>query len=305
MKTSANFELTVTVIALVGLVVYWLLAAPHFEASRVLTEPLLPGGFDGVMAAVPFAIWFYLAIEGGAMSAEEMVNPQRDIPKGFLTGMATLLIMAALTLFLTAGIADVDAISAVDFPLPLALSAIYGDGSLPVLLMSGIGLFGLVASLHGIIVGYSRQAYAMARTGYLPKFLAKLDPKHHTPVWSLVLPGIVCLFTALTGLTDMVITIACYGSVIMYITSLAAFFILRHKEPELKRPFRVSSLLIPVVSMITAIFCLVSLLMASSSVLPYVIGIYVVAILYYFVHGNKHIRPFEEEFGVLDELDEG
>ena len=239
------------------------------------------------------------------MSAEEMVNPQRDIPKGFLTGMATLLIMAALTLFLTAGIADVDAISAVDFPLPLALSAIYGDGSLPVLLMSGIGLFGLVASLHGIIVGYSRQAYAMARTGYLPKFLAKLDPKHHTPVWSLVLPGIVCLFTALTGLTDMVITIACYGSVIMYITSLAAFFILRHKEPELKRPFRVSSLLIPVVSMITAIFCLVSLLMASSSVLPYVIGIYVVAILYYFVHGNKHIRPFEEEFGVLDELDEG
>ena len=45
--------------------------------------------------------------------------------------------------------------------------------------------------------------------------------------------------------------------------------------------------------------------MASSSVLPYVIGIYVVAILYYFVHGNKHIRPFEEEFGVLDELDEG
>ena len=305
MKTSANFELTVTVIALVGLVVYWLLAAPHFEASRVLTEPLLPGGFDGVMAAVPFAIWFYLAIEGGAMSAEEMVNPQRDIPKGFLTGMATLLIMAALTLFLTAGIADVDAISAVDFPLPLALSAIYGDGSLPVLLMSGIGLFGLGASLHGIIVGYSRQAYAMARTGYLPKFLAKLDPKHHTPVWSLVLPGIVCLFTALTGLTDMVITIACYGSVIMYITSLAAFFILRHKEPELKRPFRVSSLLIPVVSMITAIFCLVSLLMASSSVLPYVIGIYVVAILYYFVHGNKHIRPFEEEFGVLDELDEG
>ena len=145
----------------------------------------------------------------------------------------------------------------------------------------------------------------MARTGYLPKFLAKLDPKHHTPVWSLVLPGIVCLFTALTGLTDMVITIACYGSVIMYITSLTAFFILRHKEPELKRPFRVSSLLIPVVSMITAIFCLVSLLMASSSVLPYVIGIYVVAILYYFVHGNKHIRPFEEEFGVLDELDEG
>lgn len=304
MKTSATFELTVTIIALAGLVVYWLLAAPHFDASRVLTTPLLPNGFGGVMAAVPFAIWFFLAIEGGAMSAEEMVDPQHDIPKGFLSGMATLLVMAALTLFLTAGIADVSAISAVDFPLPMALATAYGDGSLPVLLMSGIGLFGLVASLHGIIVGYSRQTYAMARTGYLPKFLAHLDEKHHTPVWALVLPGIVCLFTALTGLTDLVITIACYGSVVMYLTSLVSFFILRHKEPALKRPFRVPSLVIPAISVIMAVFCLVSLLMASSAVLPYVVGIYAVAIAYYFLHGNRHIRPFEEEFGVLDDLDE-
>lgn len=303
MKTSATFELAVTVIALLGLIIYWGLAAPHFDAARILTTPFLPHGFDGVMAAVPFAIWFFLAIEGGAMSAEEMVDPQRDIPKGFLSGMATLLVMAVLTLFLTAGIADVDAVAAVDFPLPLALSAAYGEGSLPVLLMSGIGLFGLVASLHGIIVGYSRQTYAMARTGYLPKFLARLDEKHHTPVWALVLPGIVCLLTALTGLTDLVITIACYGSVVMYLTSLISFLILRHKEPELKRPFRVHSMAIPVISVIMAVFCLVSLLMASSEVLPYVVGIYAVSIAYYFIHGNKHIRPFDEEFGVLDELD--
>ncbi len=304
MKTSATFELAVTVIALLGLVIYWGLAAPHFDAARIMSMPLLPHGFDGLMAAVPFAIWFFLAIEGGAMSAEEMVDPQRDIPKGFLSGMATLLVMAVLTLFLTAGIADIDAVSSVDFPLPLALSAAYGDGSLPVLLMSGIGLFGLVASLHGIIVGYSRQTYAMARTGYLPKFLARLDEKHHTPVWALVLPGIVCLFTALTGLTDLVITIACYGSVVMYLTSLVSFLILRHKEPALKRPFRVPSMIIPVISVLMAIFCLVSLLMASSEVLPYVAGIYALSIAYYFIHGNKHIRPFEEEFGVLDELDE-
>lgn len=304
MKTSATFELAVTVIALVGLVVYWGFAAPHFDAARVMSEPFLPHGFSGVMAAVPFAIWFFLAIEGGAMSAEEMVDPQRDIPKGFLSGMATLLIMAALTLFLTAGIADVDAVAAVDFPLPLALSSTYGEGSFPVLLMSGIGLFGLIASLHGIIVGYSRQTYAMARTGYLPKFLAHLDEKHHTPVWALVLPGIVCLFTALTGLTDLVITIACYGSVVMYLTSLISFLILRHKEPALKRPFRVPSILIPVISLFMAVFCMVSLLMASSEVLPYVVGIYVFAIVYYFIYGNKNIRPFEEEFGVLDNLDE-
>lgn len=303
MKVSATFELVVTIVALIGLVVYWVMAIPHFEMSRVMTAPLLPNGFDGVMAAIPFAIWFYLAIEGGAMSAEEMVNPQKDISVGFLSGMGTLMVMAFLTLFLTAGITDVKAIEAVDFPLPMALSSVFGEGSFPVMLMSCIGLFGLVASLHGIIVGYSRQAYAMARTGYLPKFLAYVDPKHRTPVWALIVPGIICLSAALTGLTDVVITISVFGSVIMYIISLVSLFVLRIKEPTLKRPFKVSYPIVPTISLLIAIFCLVSLVYASSNILPYVLAVYVVAIVYYFIWGNKNIRPFDEEFGVLEELD--
>ena len=303
MKVSASFELVVTIVALIGLAIYWVLALPHFELSRVMAEPLLPNGLSGVMAAVPFAIWFYLAIEGGAMSAEEMVNPQKDISIGFLSGMGTLMIMAFCTLFLTAGITDVKLIEAVDFPLPLALSAVYGEESFSVMLMSFIGLFGLIASLHGIIVGYSRQTYAMARTGYLPKFLAYVDPKHHTPVWALIIPGIIGLGAALTGLTNVVITISVFGSVVMYLISLVSLFVLRAKEPNLKRPFKVAYPVVPAVSFIIALFCLVSLFCASSDVLPWVLAVYGVAIVYYFIWGNKNIRPFAEEFGVLDELD--
>ncbi|MDP4160080.1 MAG: ethanolamine permease, partial [Bacillota bacterium] len=191
MRTSATVELVVTIIALIGLAIYWVTAAPHFSMARVMSDPILPFGTKGIMAAVPFAIWFYLAIEGGAMAAEEMVNPQKDIPKGFLSGMGTLMIMGFLTLFLTAGIADYNLVTAVDFPLPIALAQVFGQNSTIVVLVNIIGLFGLIASLHGIIVGYSRQAYAMARTGYLPKFLARVDSKHHTPIWALLLPGLV------------------------------------------------------------------------------------------------------------------
>jgi len=303
MKTSAQVELVVTVVALVGLVIYWVLAIPHFEMSRLMAQPLLPNGFEGVMAAVPFAIWFYLAIEGGAMAAEECVNPQKDISTGFLTGMATLMVMAFLTLFLTAGIADYKTVQAVDFPLPMALSEA-GVGSLGVALVNFIGLFGLIASLHGIIVGYSRQTYAMARTGYLPKFLAYVHPKHHTPVWALILPGLVGLGAALTGLTDIVITISVFGSVAMYLVSLVSLFILRSKEPNLKRPFKVWYPVVPVISFIIAVFCLISLLFASSEALKWVALVYGVALVYYFIWGNKNIRPFEEEFDVLNELDE-
>ncbi len=302
-KMSATFELIVTVVALVGLAIFWTLALPHFELGRVFQEPLLPNGYAGIMAAVPFAIWFYLAIEGGAMAAEEMVDPQKDISKGFLSGMATLLVMAILTLFLTAGIADYKLVEAVDFPLPMALSAVYGESSWGVILVNFIGLFGLIASLHGIIVGYSRQTYAMARTGYLPKFLAYVHPKYHTPVWALILPGFVGLGAAYTGLTDIVITIAVYGSVFMYLLSLVSLFVLRTKEPNLHRPFKVSYPVVPAVSLVMAVFCLVSMVNTSFEVLKWVALVYVVAIAYYFVWGNKNIRPFEEEFGVLDELD--
>ncbi|MDF2873497.1 MAG: ethanolamine transporter [Sporomusa sp.] len=304
MKVSATFELIVTIVALIGLVIYWILAIPHFEMSRVMAEPLLPNGYAGIMAAVPFAIWFYLAIEGGAMAAEEMVNPQKDISVGFLTGMGTLTVMAFATLFLTAGIADVKLIEAVDFPLPLALSSVFGEGSFWVMAINFIGLFGLIASLHGIIVGYSRQTYAMARTGYLPKFLAYVHPKHHTPVWALILPGLVGLGAALTGLTNVVITISVFGSVIMYIISLVSLFVLRSKEPGMNRPFKVPMFpTVPAISLVIAVFCVISLLVASVDSLIWVAVAYAVAIIYYFIWGNKNIRPFEEEFGVLDDLD--
>ncbi|GAB6154190.1 ethanolamine permease [Desulfosporosinus burensis] len=303
MRTSAMVELVVTVIALVGLVIFWVAAAPHFSMTRVMAEPLLPFGMKGVMAAVPFAIWFYLAIEGGAMAAEEMVNPQKDIPKGFLSGMGTLMIMGFLTLFLTAGIADYNLVSAVDFPLPIALAQVFGENAFIVVLVNIIGLFGLIASLHGIIVGYSRQTYAMARTGYLPKFLAYVDPKRHTPVWALLVPGLVGLGVVLTGQTAIVITIAVIGSVALYMLSLISLFILRSKEPNLKRPFKVSYPIVPVISFITGIFLTISVLVSSIPALKWTALVYAIAIAYYFVWGNKNIRPFEEEFGVLDELD--
>jgi ethanolamine permease len=308
MKTSAKVELAVTVIALVGLVVFWIAAAPHFSWDRVGT---LQNGLDGVMGAVTFAIWFYLAMEGGAMAAEEMVDPQKDIPKGFLTGNATLMVMGILTLLCTAGIADYTGLMKLDFPLPAALEAAYGNGATIAKLVNVIGLFGLIASLHGIIVGYSRQTFAMARTGYLPKFLAYVHPKTHAPVWALVVPGLVGIAPIAlglfnkdyaTGLTATMITISVFGSVAMYVLSLVSLFILRQKEPDLKRPFKVSYPLVPALSLLLAFFCMYCVIAYNTSALVWVGITYGAAIVYYFVFGNKNIRPFNEEFGVLDEL---
>ena len=333
MHTSAVFELVVTVVALVGLSIFWIAAAPHASMASFL-QPLaenngfdgflqyIPGGWTGVMASVPFAIWFYLALEGGAMAAEEMVNPQKDIPKGFLTGMLTLFIMMCFTLYLTAGIVDYNTVSAVDFPLPAALEAVYGKGILT-MIVNFLGLFGLVASLNGIIVGSSRQLYAMARTGYLPKILATVNHKRHTPTAALIVAGIIGIVAASTGLTSIVITISVFGSVGLYFICLIAYFVLRSKEPDLKRPFKVpAGNLVGGISMLMCIFCLVSLFITTvPAVLPEaslayaILGdvsinplwatviIYAIAYIWYAIAGRKNIRPFDEEFDVLNDLD--
>lgn len=93
-----------------------------------------------------------------------------------------------------------------------------------------------------------------------------------------------------------------FGSVCLYLLSLISLFVLRAKEPGLKRPFKVSYPVVPVISFIMALFCLYSVVISSISALKWVAVVYGIAIAYYFIWGNKKIRPFEEEFGVLDEL---
>jgi ethanolamine permease len=133
----------------------------------------LPNGWGGAVAAVPFAMWFYLAIEGIANVAEDARNPQRDLPRGFIAAMATLVVLTAITLFGAVGVAGwenvvypnlADRSTKSDSPLPLAISHVVTRDSPFFLFLTGIGLIGLVASFHGILIaGSARSSSSVAR----------------------------------------------------------------------------------------------------------------------------------------------
>jgi ethanolamine permease len=235
---AATFELVVTGLAAFELGLFFVLTGPHVEAARLFAEPLLPFGWAGVFAAVPFAIWFYLAIEGVAMSAEEVVEPRRDIPRGYLAGIATLVVLGLGTLTCTSGVLPWQELVKDDSPLPKALAAVLSPGHPMTHLMVYLGLFGLVASFHGIIMGYSRQVFALAREGFLPPALAWVHPRTRTPVLAIFVPGLVGAAAVLTERTDELITLACLGALTMYGFSMVSLFVLRRREPALERPFR-------------------------------------------------------------------
>lgn len=292
-EAAAKVELIVTIVAIGGLLLFIGAGAPNVQMNNIFGGDIFKGGFSGIFSAIPFAIWFYLAVEGGAMSAEECENPKKDVPKGFILGIVTLVVLALGTFFVTAGTMDASALSATDSPLPTALESIYGAGLLSKA-MSFIGLFGLVASLHGIIIGYSRQGFAMSRAGYLPKFLSKVNSKG-APVYSIVIMSLIGMIFVLTGQTAVIIVISCFGAVALYIISMISLFILRKKEPKLNRPFKVSYPIVPSIALLVAIVFLVALTISNISTVLWVAGAYALAIIYYFIYSRIQETSNEED----------
>jgi ethanolamine permease len=151
------------------------------------------------------------------------------------------------TMIFAGAVGDWRRLADINDPLPQAMKMVVGDSSGWLHMLVWIGLFGLIASFHGIIMGYSRQIFALAREGFLPAFLADLSPSRKTPHWAILAGGAVGIaaiwsdsFVTLGGqpLTANIVTMSVLGALTMYIFSMAALFALRRREPELVRPFR-------------------------------------------------------------------
>src|ERR1044071_7529064 len=147
-KAAAVFELTITILAVGELLLFAGVSLPHFELKN-LQQNAFPHGWEGVFAAIPFAIWFFLAIEGVANVAEEAIRPQRTILIGFGSAILTLVILCILTFTSSVGVAGWESIvykpdgSTSDSPLPLALAHIVSNNNVLYHLLITIGLFGL------------------------------------------------------------------------------------------------------------------------------------------------------------------
>lgn len=259
---AATFELVVTALAAFELFLFFFLTAPHVEMARIVTDPVLPFGYAGVFAAIPFAIWFYLGMEGVAMSAEEVKNPPRDIPRGYLAGIATLVTLALGTLVCTTGVMNWQELYQDDSPLPRALATVLSADHPLTHMMVYLGLFGLVASFHGLLMGASRQVFALGRANMLWSPLGRLHPRLGAPtaaVVTTVLVG-VGLLLAFGESTDRLITWSVFGAVTVYIISLLAVLGLRSREPTLERPFRTPLYPWPCwLALALAVFCAVAL----------------------------------------------
>ena len=251
-----RFSIFITFCALGILAVFWIGAVGRFSwdwATNIDPEGgnprFLPFGWKGAAEAMPFAIWFYLAIEQLPLTSEESRNPSRDMPKALRWGILTLIVASVLTLFLNAGIAPGAAeVGTSEEPLLLAFRTIFGSGvGASVLALAAVA--GLAASFHAIIYAYGRRIYSLSRAGYLFRGLSLTHPRTRTPHFALATGAVIGFLVALliefgddwfgadAPVGAVLLNMAVFGAVIAYVMQMISFVRLRRRFPEIERPY--------------------------------------------------------------------
>ncbi|HVI47970.1 MAG TPA: ethanolamine permease [Chitinophaga sp.] len=299
---AASFEIIVTVLAVGELLLFAGITAPGFQFTH-LTHNALPAGWTGIFGAIPFAIWFFLGIEGLANVAEETAHPQRDIIKGFGSAIITLVILCVLVFVCSIGVGGWEAIvyrngisgDTSDSPLPLALAKITGSSTLMYHLLITVGLFGLIASFHGLILAAGRATYEMGRTGNLPVFSGKISPRFRTPINALLGNMVIGLLALFSGRTAEIITISVFGALTLYILSMVSLIALRRKQPDLHRPYRVPWYpVLPVTVLVIASISLIAMLVYNLKLGLIYIGILVFS---YIIFKTVHLKSLYDKTG--------
>jgi ethanolamine permease len=345
-ELSFMITVTMTLLAIGVLVTFVVGAIPFFDfgkyalnigadpvtgAAVELPEgngPFLPFGAYGIFAAMPFAVWLFLAIEQLPLASEESTDPKRDMPKGIMYGMFTLIALGFLVLIFNPAIPIARQVTDAAGAVTTAHGAFaLGTSGKPILdgfrvifesttagALALVAVTGLVASFHAIIFAYGRQIYSLSRAGYFPHFLSVTHGTHKTPNVALMAGGVLGLAVMLvvwfamggeaagSFIGGVLLNMAVFGAMFSYLLQGLTFIQLRRKFPNIERPYRSPFGVVGAALTVIIAFVTIGFQLADPVYRTGVVGVaiwYALAILYFAVRGRKTlILSPEEEFAV-------
>ncbi|MEU6270285.1 ethanolamine permease [Saccharopolyspora shandongensis] len=301
----------ITAVAVVALIAFVVGMIPEFSTAKLFdiapvdavgASAFLPFGYAGVLASLVYGIWFFLAVEGVPLAAEEARDPRRDMPRGIIAAIAVLLVFAAAILVVAPGGAGSATIADADNPLPAAVRAATGGDNALAEIVNYVGLAGLVASFFSIIYAASRQLFALSRAGYLPRLLS-VTGKRRTPYLALMVPGTIgFVLAAATRDGALLINIAVFGATISYVLLNLSHIVLRFREPGLERPYRTPGGIVTTsVALVLAIAAVIATFIVDMVAAAIMALIFLAALAYFWFYSRHHLiaNAPEEEFAAL------
>ncbi len=299
----------VSALAIIAIIITSVGLIDSFEWSNLFTiapsedsassSTFLPFGLSGVWAALPFAMWLFLAIEGVPLGAEEAKKPERDVPRGIIAAMLVLICTGALVTFLLSGAAGADVIGNSAVPLVDALSL----SGKPVLskMINVLSLAGLVASFFSVVYAYSRLVFALSRAGYLPVWLS-VTTKKKVPARALIIPGLLGFALSMTGKGDFMIGMAVVAATVSYISMSLSHIILRVQQPKLKRPYRTpGGVVTSSISLILSIVAMIGVYAFDVMAFYATAVLFILVVISYFAYSRHRViaKTAEEELALF------
>ena len=236
-RPSAIFQF-IAVLVLLGIAALFVFGTITGGSAENFS-PLFAGGIAGILSVVIMTPFLFVGFDVIPQSAEEINLPFRQI--GILLVVSVIMAVAFYIIVIIGVGSGLSRSSLADTELAAAsgMGSLFGSEIFSNILVLG-GIAGILTSWNGFMIGGSRILYAMAESGMLPQFLAKIHPRFHTPSNAVLLVGALSIIAPFFGRSALVwlVNAGGLGIVLAYLVVAISFLVLRRKEPEMERPFR-------------------------------------------------------------------
>jgi len=248
-RESARANNIMVAVKLLVLGLFIIMGSQHISAANY--HPFAPNGFTGIHQGAAIVFFAYIGFDAISTAAEETKNPQRNLPIGILGGLAICTVIYIVIGFVLTGMVPYKQLGSAADPLAFALNAT-GMTSIAKIVALG-AVFSMAAVLLVFQYGQPRIFFAMARDGLLPHWASKVHGKYRTPYITTLLTGVFVALWSLIGDAGETYDLTNIGTLFAFALVCIGVLVLRHTEPERRRPFRVP--LVWVVAPLGAALC--------------------------------------------------
>jgi len=281
-RESAWFNSSMVILKLVIIVFFVCMGAFYVKPAN--WHPFAPNGMTGVFSAAAIIFFAYIGFDAVSTAAEETKNPGRDMPIAIMASLVVCTIIYMLVAGVLTGMLPWTQLGTAE-PLATAFSGL--GMKWPALVISLGAVFATTSVLVVFQLGQPRIFFSMARDGLLPRWAAKVHPKYQTPHITTILTGVlVALFAGVANINE-VVELTNIGTLFAFVLVCIGVTILRYREPDRPRTFRVwgGPWLVPMLGAASCIFLMVYLPPASWWRF---VGWLVLGMAIYFSYGYHH-----------------
>src|ERR1700722_15109632 len=213
-------------------------------------SPFAPLGWPGIMKGAAVIFFAYIGFDAVSTAAEEVINPNRDLPIGIL---ASLFVCTALYIIVAGILTGMVPAHLINIKAPLASAFVLRGMNFVAGIVSAGAVAGLTSVMLVLLLGQSRIFFAISRDGLLPPAFSRVHPRFRTPYIPTALTGIVVGITAALLPIQEIAELTNIGTLFAFVLVCLGVWIMRHIDPTMKRPFHTPW--VPLVPILGALFC--------------------------------------------------